>query len=86
MNQTDVAATIREFIRDTFFVEDFGEEDSFLQNGLIDSTGMLELVTFVEGRFELELAETELIPSNLDSVANLVAFIDLKRATDSSRS
>ncbi len=78
MTQTSTAAAIRGFIRETFFVDELNDDDSFLQTGAIDSTGMLDLITFVEERFALSLEEPELVPANLDSVSKLVAFIDRK--------
>jgi acyl carrier protein len=74
------ADAIREFISETFFVDDFANDESFLQSGTIDSTGMLELISFVETNFEIEIDDTELVPENLDSVDNLVAFLARKRA------
>ena len=73
---------IRQFIIDNFL---FGEknyqlanDDSFLEQGIIDSTGVLELVMFVETTYGINIADNELIPANLDSVNNLVRFIDQK--------
>ena len=78
--QPNPHAQIRDYIRATFFVEQFDDDDSFLQTGIIDSTGMLELIDFVEQEFEVEIDESELVPANLDSVSNLAAFIERKRA------
>lgn len=50
-------------------------EDSFMELGLIDSTGVLELVAFLEQRFGIEVRDEELVPENLDSINNLVAFL-----------
>lgn len=69
---------IRGFVSETFFVDQFGDGDSFLQSGIIDSTGMLELVAFIEQKFGLKLADTELVPKNLDSLDNLCAFLERK--------
>ena len=74
---------IRSFISDTFFVDGFAEEDSFLRNGIIDSTGMMELVAFVEQAFGIKVQDAELVPENLDSLANLVKFIEQKRSKSS---
>jgi acyl carrier protein len=71
---------IRKFISETFFVEDFKDEDSFLKNGIVDSTGMIELVTFLENEFQFKIADDELIPENLDSVRNVCAFVERKSA------
>jgi acyl carrier protein len=75
----DTRSLIRSFIGETFFVEDFADGDSFLQKGVIDSTGMLELVAFIEDRFEVKLDDAELVPQNLDSLDNLCRFLELKR-------
>ncbi len=70
---------IRNFIVDTFFVDDFGDDDSFLRKGLIDSTGMLELVSFIETEFGIKLEDKELVPENLDSLSRVVAFVSRKQ-------
>lgn len=79
VTQSRVAARVRDFITDTFL---FGEDDdrftegaSFLETGIIDSTGLLELIAFVEDEFSFRIAEHELTPSNLDSVANISSFV-----------
>jgi len=73
-------ATIRDFISQTFFVEGFGDSDSFLQTGIIDSTGMLELVAFLEQTFSIKIGDAELVPQNLDSLDNLCNFLEKKQA------
>ena len=70
---------VRNFITENFL---FGEEkkvadtDSFLENGIIDSTGVLEVVSFVEDTFNIKVKDEEMIPENLDSISNLVNFIN----------
>jgi acyl carrier protein len=66
---------IRKFISDTFFVDDFGDEDSFLQTGIIDSTGMMELVAFVERTFGIAVSDKDLVPENFDSLTKLCGFV-----------
>lgn len=78
----DVAAIIRQFIVENFLFEEsdsLKEETSFLESGIIDSTGILELVAFIEETFEFKLEDEDLVPENLDSIANVVGF--LKRKT-----
>ena len=53
----------------------FSDEDSFMEKGIIDSTGILELIEFVEEQYEIKIEDDELIPENLDSLNNLSAFI-----------
>lgn len=74
------AAQIRTFISETFFVDDFADDDSFLRTGTVDSTGMIELVMFLESTFGVTVDDTELVPENLDSVDNIVAFLHRKGA------
>ena len=52
---------------------------SFLETGLVDSTGVLEIVSFLEGKYGISVGDDELTPQNLDSVANLAAFVVLKK-------
>ncbi|HHD63635.1 MAG TPA: acyl carrier protein [Desulfobulbaceae bacterium] len=78
----DTLATIRKFIFDNFLFdaaeEDLGNDDSFLDQGIIDSTGVLELVEWLEDTFDIAVDDDELIPENLDSVNQLAAFINKK--------
>jgi len=57
---------------------EFKDDDSFLEKGIIDSTGVLELVSFVEENFGIEVNDEELIPDNFDSVAKLGEYIQRK--------
>jgi acyl carrier protein len=57
------------------------DNDSFLEKGIIDSTGVLELVQFVESKFNLRLADEDLVPENLDSIDNLVSFVERQLAS-----
>ncbi|GMU60586.1 MAG: hypothetical protein AMXMBFR34_23490 [Myxococcaceae bacterium] len=75
---TTARERLRLFITDTFFVDDFGDSDSFLRTRIIDSTGMMELVAFLETDFQVKVADAELLPENLDSVENLVGFLKKK--------
>ena len=73
--------TIREFVVDYFlFGEDqnLKEDDSFLENGIVDSTGILELVEFIEKTYHIQVEDDELIPENLDSIVNVVKFLECK--------
>ncbi len=73
--------TIKTFIIENFL---FGSEDglkdetSFLEEGIIDSTGILELVTFLEEEFSIAIEDEELVPENLDSINNVTAFLERK--------
>ena len=73
-----IASSLRQFIKANFlFGQDltFADHDSLLELGVVDSTGVLELVTFVEDRYQIAIEDEELVPENLDSIENLVRFI-----------
>lgn len=74
---------IRQFIVDTFlFGEDGGlrDDSSFLQEGIVDSTGILQLVSFLQERYLISIEDAELIPDNLDSIGKVAAFVRTKQA------
>jgi len=56
------------------------DEDSLVEGGIIDSTGVMELIEFLESDFGIEVSDDDTIPSNLDTIANLTAFVLRKRA------
>ena len=73
--------TIREYvIEDFLFGDDSGLEadTSFLESGIIDSTGILELIQFIEETYDIRIEDEELIPENLDSLKNVVQFLERK--------
>jgi acyl carrier protein len=73
---------IRFFVVENFlYGQDDGLKDdvSLLANGLIDSTGVLELVSFVEDRYGISVKDKDLIPDNFDSIDNLLKFIMTKK-------
>ena len=74
---------IKQYILETFlFTNDLAalqDEESFLDRGIIDSTGILELVAFLEEQFDVTIADDELLPENLDSVSRLSRFVESKR-------
>jgi acyl carrier protein len=75
---TDFATEIRSFIVETFLMgqeDSLHEDTSLLDAGIIDSTGVLELVTFIEERYGIQVEDHELIPENLDSIANVAAYV-----------
>ena len=75
----DYSARIRDYVaRNLLFSENgfqFGDDASFLEEGIVDSMGIIELVTFVEGQFGVLVADRDLIPDNFDSVNKLAAYI-----------
>ena len=79
----DVKEKIRTFIIENYlFGDDEGLEEgtSFLDKGIIDSTGILELIDYISEEFSITVEDEELIPENLDSINNVTAFIARKSA------
>ena len=82
MKMTDeTTKQIKNFIVDNFLFGD-GEHlennTSFMENGIIDSTGILELVSYLEKTFNIKIQDDELLPENLDSIDNAVSFLSRK--------
>jgi len=72
---------LRKFIEENFILEgedNLGDEDSLLEKGIIDSTGVLELVAFLEETYQFKIKDEELVPENLDSIKNISQFIQIK--------
>ena len=82
----DISGALKRFIGENFMFDDeadsLPEDASFLEAGIIDSTGVLELVAHVESRYGIAIADHELIPSNFDSIGALARFIQRKRGSD----
>lgn len=76
----DIKNKLRNFVKETFLVgdEDLNDSESFMQTGIIDSTGVLELASFVEQEFNITIEDDEMTPSNLDSIDNLAGFLARK--------
>ena len=77
----NIKATVRDFINENYlFNEDVHLKDdtSFLDEGIIDSTGVLELIGFLEETFAITIEDDEMVPENLDSLSNIAAFIAKK--------
>ncbi len=69
---------IKGFIIENFLFgedSDLNDDTSFLEEGIIDSTGVLELIEYLEEEFDIEIDDEDMIPENLDSLNNLEQFI-----------
>ncbi|MCI0505903.1 MAG: acyl carrier protein [Gammaproteobacteria bacterium] len=75
---------IRSYILENYLFTDdesaLGSDDSFLEKGIIDSTGILEVIHFLEDEFKVRVEDDEMVPENLDSVNNIVQFVAKKQA------
>ena len=73
---------IRAFVVENFLFgsdENLEDNTSFLDGGIIDSTGILELVSFLEEDFSITVEDEELVPENLDSINNVTAYLERKK-------
>jgi len=74
---------IRRFILENYLFTDdpaqLGLDDSLLGRGIVDSTGMLEIILFIEEQLGVKVADSEMVPENLDSVNRIAAFVTSKR-------
>lgn len=77
-----VESRIRDYILENYlFTNDqsmLGSDDSFLQKNILDSTGMLEVIYFLEDEFGIKVQDEEMVPENLDSVNRIVGFLAKK--------
>ena len=74
---------IRDYVLDNYLFTDdqnaLKNDESFLDKGIIDSTGIMEVILFLEEEFGIEVEDEEMIPENLDSVNNIVNYIQAKQ-------
>lgn len=77
-----IAQKIRDFVIDNFLFEEadnrFSNDDSFFENGLVDSVGILTLVEFVKEKYAISIEDDEIVPDNWDSVHRIAAFVHTK--------
>ncbi len=79
----DIKETIKGFVIENFMFgsdqKEIGDDESFLESGIIDSTGVLEVVGFIEDEFDIEVLDEELIPDNFDTLTKLTTYVTNKR-------
>jgi acyl carrier protein len=74
---------IRDFVTSNFYVADpksLEDRTSLLDQGIIDSTGVLEVIMFIESTFGVTVEDSEMLPENLDSIERIAAFVKGKKA------
>jgi len=82
MSDVDIAARVRRYIVENFYVADaaaLADQSSLLDLGIIDSTGVLELIGFIEREFGIHVQDDEMVPENLDSIAQVAAYVSRKK-------
>jgi acyl carrier protein len=83
ISDVDIRKKLREFIKNNFLLgndSNLSDHDSFMEKGIVDSTGILEVVSFVEDNFNCKIADEDLLPENLDSINNLVKYVITRTA------
>ncbi len=81
----ELTTHLRKYIDESFlFGVDvpYSDEDSFMENSIIDSTGVLELIAHLESQYGIKVRDEDLVPENLDSINSLVQFIIRKQDSD----
>ena len=85
LNIINIKEKVKTFVINNFLLGDglntLDDNDSFLEKGIIDSTGILELVSFIEETFNIKVEDEELIPDNLDSLNKISTYIARKNAS-----
>ena len=74
----EIKQKIRDFVVENFLFGDDGQledQTSFLEEGIIDSMGILELVDYIDKEFNITIADEELLPENLDSINNIAGYL-----------
>jgi acyl carrier protein len=82
----DVQQRVKRFVMENFFVSDpseIGDDTSLIATGMVDSTGMLEVITFLESEFGVRVRDQEMVPGNLETIGRISAFVERKRAAPS---
>lgn len=78
-----VAQRVRQFVQQNFYVEDptrLGDDVSLVAEGIVDSTGMLEVIGFLEEQFAIKVEDAETVPANLETIGRIAAFVGRKQA------
>jgi acyl carrier protein len=71
-----ISGKIKSFLKNTFLIDgDIKEDDSFLENGYIDSTGFLELIDYIISEFNLRIEDQDVSPANFDTIRGIEKFI-----------
>ncbi len=79
----NIKEQVRAFLTSNFYVADpssLEDETSLLEQGVIDSTGVLEVISFIEETFGLKVEDAEMLPDNLDSIERITHFVNRKLA------
>lgn len=79
---TTITQRVRGFIRENFHVDDpagLADDASLISEGIVDSTGMLEIIAFLEAEYAIRVSDQETVPENLETIGRIAAFVERKR-------
>lgn len=79
---SDIRSKVVQFVTTNFYVADpttISDDASLLDQGIVDSTGVLEVITFLESEFGIKIDDAEMVPDNLDTIGNITAFVTRKK-------
>ena len=77
-----VAERVRRFVAENFYVSDpstLADDTSLITGGFVDSTGLLEVIAFLESEYKIRVLDTETIPENLETIGRIASFVARKR-------
>lgn len=79
----EIISEVRAFLKENFMLDDavaIEEQTSFMDNHILDSTGFIELIGFIEERYGVTVDDEEMVPENFDSLRNIRGYVERKRA------
>jgi len=82
-SQMDIKEQVRTFVTTNFYIADpsaLKDDTSLLDQGIIDSTGMLEVIFFIGDTFGVKVEDSEMLPENLDSIERIAHFVGRKKS------
>jgi acyl carrier protein len=85
MNSEQIEVQVRDFLVNNFIFDatvQLNTESSLMENGIVDSTGILEVLMWVESNFGVHVEDSEVLPENFDSVGNMTRYVLSKRPGD----
>ena len=83
MSEHEIKERLKAFILEVFFMTDpaqLTDDVSLIDSGIVDSTGILDIILFIEGEYGISVGDQEATPENLETIARIAAFVQRKRS------
>jgi acyl carrier protein len=83
VDNREIRDRLRAFVAEVFYLPDsvqLTDDVSLIQSGIVDSTGVLDIILFVESEFGIHVLDEEAVPANLESISRIAAFVERKSA------